>query len=155
MYPSKEQKKSLRHFADLHCNLYNAALQERINAYKKQKISISYVDQCKSLTEIRAFDNDYQSINAQSQQVTLKRLDLAFQSFFRRVNQGVEEPGYPRFKSKERFSGFGYPAHKNGFEFKPKFNKKGLNGGILKLSGIGNIRIRGSKCLIMSSSSEM
>ncbi|TFE68103.1 hypothetical protein A7K73_07845 [Candidatus Methylacidiphilum fumarolicum] len=50
------------------------------------------------------------SINAQSAQVTLKRLDLAFQAFFRRVRQG-EKPGFPRFKQAGRFSGFGFQKH--------------------------------------------
>ncbi len=115
IYPSKEQKKSLQRIADLHCNLYNAALQERSDAYKKQQISISYVNQYKSLTEIRSFDENYKFINAKALQVTLNRLDFAFQNFFKRVKQGVEEPGYPRFKSKDRFPGFGYPAHQNGY----------------------------------------
>ncbi len=41
-------------------------------------------------------------------QQTLRRLDRAFQSFFRRVKAG-QTPGFPRFKSAKRFSGFAYP----------------------------------------------
>ena len=33
---------------DLHRHLYNAALEERIEAYRKAGKSISYFDQCKS-----------------------------------------------------------------------------------------------------------
>ena len=46
---------------------------------------ISYAAQCKSLTAIRFDDPAYRGVNAQSLQVTLKRLDLGFANFFRRV----------------------------------------------------------------------
>jgi putative transposase len=41
-------------------------------------------------------------------QQTLRRLDLAFQAFFRRVKAG-QTPGFPRFKASKRFAGFCYP----------------------------------------------
>ncbi len=41
-------------------------------------------------------------------QQTLRRLDLAFAAFFRRVKAG-QTPGFPRFKAAQRFSGFAYP----------------------------------------------
>ena len=66
----------------LHQRLYNAALEQRITVYKSKKISLSYFDQAKELTELRKVDDDYKSLNAQSSQVTLKRLDLAFKHFF-------------------------------------------------------------------------
>ena len=51
--------------------------------------------------------------------VTLKRLDLAFGAFLRRVKV-AKEPGFPRFKSYDRFSGFGFKRHGDGFRFTPK-----------------------------------
>jgi putative transposase len=45
----------------------------------------------------------------------LIRLDKAFKNFFRRVNRG-EKPGYPRFKSKDRFNSFTFPQ--SGFKIK-------------------------------------
>jgi len=72
-------------------------------------------------------------------QVTLKRLDMAFDAFFTRVKRG-ENPGYPRFKNKKRFTGWGYKTHGDGFKFIPGQN---LEHGILKLSGIGEIVVRG------------
>jgi hypothetical protein len=47
------------------------------------------------LTELRAGDKSYAGLNAQSSQVTLKRLDLAFAAFFRRVKAG-QTPGSSR-----------------------------------------------------------
>ena len=107
LYPTPTQLTALEVLCDRHRQLYNAALEERIDAYAKKRISISFADQCKSLTLIRHAHREYLAVNAQSAQVTLKRLDQAFKHFFRRVKQG-DNPGFPRFKSRDRFPGFGF-----------------------------------------------
>ena len=92
----------------LHCELYNAALEERIDAWRKAGKSISYFDQQNALPEIKAARPEFIELGSHALQQTLRRLDLAFQSFFRRVKAG-QTPGFPRFKSATRFSGFAYP----------------------------------------------
>lgn len=139
LYPSAAQATEMERVCNLHRDLYNAALQERIDAWRKAKISIRYIDQCKSLTQIRRNDPSYLKLNAQSCQVTLKRLDLAFDSFFRRVKSG-QEPGFPRFKSRDRFAGFGFKSHGDGFRFTPGENWRN---GSLRLSGVGVLRAEG------------
>lgn len=139
LYPSGAQIEALERLTDLHRMLYNAALEERIEAYRKAGKSISFADQCKSLTTIRGQDAAFLAVNAQSAQVTLKRLDLAFRSFFRRCKAG-EEPGFPRFKSRDRFPGFGFKTHGDGFRFTPH---EGWRHGKLRLSGIGEMTARG------------
>lgn len=139
LYPSREQTAALDRLCALHQQLYNAALEERIDAYRKAGKSISYVNQCKSLTEIRAAHPEYLALNAQSAQVTLKRLDLAFKAFFRRCEAG-DAPGFPRFKSKDRFPGFGFKTPGNGFRFTPG---EGWRHGRLRLSGVGVMAARG------------
>ena len=74
----------------MHCDLYNAALEERISAYRLTSKTIGFAAQCKCLTEIRAHHPEYRAPNAQSAQVTLKRLDLAFGAFLRRVKVAKE-----------------------------------------------------------------
>lgn len=139
LYPSAKQAEMLNEICDLHRRLYNAALEERISAWRLHRMSVSYGDQCRSVSDIRGVDPDYRKLNAQSLQVTLKRLDEAFQHFFRRVANG-EKPGFPRFKSKNRFSGFGFKAHGDGFRFEPRV---GWKHGYLKLSGVGWMQARG------------
>ncbi len=139
LYPNSAQFKALEHLHDKHRALYNAALQERVDAYKKCRISIRRGDQEKSVTQIRVDDPEYRSVNAQSLQVTLKRVDEAYRHFFRRVKLG-QTPGFPRFRSKERFSGWGYKSHGDGWTLKPG---EGYRHGRLRLSGIGTIKIRG------------
>ena len=77
--------------------LYNDALWERIECYKQTVRTISYFDQCKSLTECRRDIPEMAAIPVQLQRGTLKRLDETFKAFFRRVRSG-QEPGFPRFK---------------------------------------------------------
>jgi len=140
IYPTAAQQRELWQCHKLHCDLYNAARQERIDAYRLAGKTIGFAAQCRSLTEIRADDPEYRALNAQSAQVTLKRLDLAFGAFFRRVRKGEKHPGFPRFKSYDRFSGFGFSTHGNGFRFTPGPNWRH---GKLRLSGIGMIDARG------------
>lgn len=139
LYPSGVQAAALEQQCDLHRQLYNAALEERIDAYRKVGKSITFADQCASLTVIRAAHPEYLALNAQSAQVTLKRLDLAFKAFFRRCAAG-DPPGFPRFKSKDRFAGFGYKTHGDGFRFTPG---EGWRHGRLRLSGVGEMAARG------------
>jgi putative transposase len=137
--PSKVQVAALDRLHYLHRLLYNAALEERIEAYRKAKVSISFGDQCKSLTTIRAQDPSFLAVNAQSAQVTLKRLDLAFKAFFRRCKAG-DTPGFPMFRSKDGFPGFGFKTHGDGFRFTPR---QGWRHGVLRLSGVGEMSARG------------
>ena len=92
----------------LHAELYNAALQERVDAYRKAAVSISYYDQQNTLPAIKKDRPEMVSLGSHALQETLRRLDRAFQGFFRRVKAGGS-PGFPRFKSSRRFPGFAYP----------------------------------------------
>lgn len=85
IYPNAAQAAWLDRVCELHRLLYNAALDERINASRKAGLSINFQDQCKSMTQIRQENPEYLTLNAQSLQVTLKRLHLALQHFFQRV----------------------------------------------------------------------
>ena len=123
----------------LHQQLYNGALEERIGAYKKRNKSLTCFDQNKELTQLRKELSEYSALNAQSLQVTMKRLDLAFKAFFRRLQNG-ETPGFPRFKSIHRYKGWGYATHGDGWRL---FEGQKQKHGKLRLSGIGHVKIRG------------
>lgn len=108
LYPNAAQAARLEAWTRLHCELYNAALQERIDAYRKAGKSISYYEQQNALPEIKAARPEFVELGSHALQQTLRRLDLAFGAFFRRVKAG-QTPGFPRFRSSKRFSGFCYP----------------------------------------------
>ncbi|GAB6068894.1 RNA-guided endonuclease TnpB family protein [Methylothermus subterraneus] len=139
LYPTPRQIEALERLRWVHCLLWNTALDERRRAWAYQQKSLSFSDQCKALTGWRSRSPLLRSVNAQSEQVTLKRLDLAFQHFFRRVKRG-ETPGYPRFKPLHRFKGWGYSKHGDGWKL---LSGPGMKHGKLRLSGVGEVRIRG------------
>jgi putative transposase len=139
LYPSQQQEKSLLDLLAFHQRIYNTALEERMRIYQEEKRSMTFADQCKELTKWRKANKELANINAQSLQVTLKRLDLAFQAFFRRLKQD-KKPGFPRFKSLNRFSGWGYKSHGDGWRL---FPGKKMQHGALRLSGVGHIPMRG------------
>src|SRR5690349_9635144 len=84
IYPSKAQNHKLRQTLDLCCELYNAALQEKREAFKLAKISLNYHSQAIQLPEIKECRSEFGSVHSQVLQDTLKRLDKAFAAFFRR-----------------------------------------------------------------------
>lgn len=91
------------------------------------------------LTQWRKSVPALSALNAQSEQVTLKRLHLAFQHFFQQVKKG-ETPGFPRFKNIHRYPGWGYKTHGDGWKLHPGENSAH---GKLYLQGIGQVPIRG------------
>ena len=106
-YPTRPQEgRAVRLLAD-HCDLYNAALQERREAWRMGNRSVAYGDQSAQLKEIRAADPDGQGRHSfTAQQQTLRRLNAVFAAYFRRVRdaKGKERRvGYPRFKPRQRF----------------------------------------------------
>ncbi len=109
-YPTRPQEgRAVRLLAD-HCDLYNAALMERREAWQMRNKTISYQAQSAQLKDIRGADPDGQGRHSfTAQQQTLRRLATVFAAFFDRVKaaEGVGEgkkPGYPRFKPYQRFS---------------------------------------------------
>jgi putative transposase len=106
-YPTRPQQgRAVRLLAD-HCDLYNAALQERRDAWRMGKVSVSYGDQSAQLKEIRAADPDGQGRHSfTAQQQTLRRLNVTFAVYFRRIRDArgkAQRVGYPRFKPYQRF----------------------------------------------------
>jgi len=147
LYPSNEQKLLLENMFNNHRKLYNALLEQRIYAWKGNQKSLSYADQCKQITLLRNEIEEFEKINAQSLQETAKRLDKAYKSFFTRVKEG-KTPGFPRFKSYDRFTGFGYKTHGDGWRIntsnaKKVTRKQKTRGGSVRISGVGKIQIRG------------
>ena len=61
----------------------------------------------------RQSDEALNTVNTQYKQMTLKRLNLAFQAFFRLVKTG-DKSSFPRFKAYNRFPGWGYKTHGDG-----------------------------------------
>lgn len=130
IYPSRAQEATLEHWLALCCELYNAGLQERRGAWCIAHKTISYKHQQNQLPEIKENCPELGAIHSQVLQDVLRRLDGAFDAFFRRVKAG-EKAGFPRFRSRSRYNSFTFPH--SGFAFEQ---------GKLRLSKIGRVKIK-------------
>jgi len=131
LYPTKVQIEHLTRILDIHRWVYNDALTERTEAWKMCRQSVSYYDQAMQLKAIRRFDPDVAWCNFTSLQQTLRRLNKAFGTFFRRVKQGLDKPGYPKYKSRKTFRSVSY-VYNDGIR---------LRNGRLYVQNVGEIRI--------------
>jgi putative transposase len=110
MRPTSRQVTALEACLEDTRQLYNAALEERREAWRKGK-SISFYSQSAQLKDIRAADPErYGRWAFACERAAIRRLDRAFQAFFRRVKAG-EAPGYPRFKGRGWWDSLEYQAN--------------------------------------------
>lgn len=133
LYPTKKQADWLTGQLAEACRLYNAALQERRDAWRMAGESIGFYDQDIQLKEIRA-SGDVGIDNFQVASNVLRRVDVAFQSFFRRAKGRKGKAGFPRFKSASRYDSITFPSHGNGCKL--------LDNGKLRLQGGGQIKLK-------------
>jgi putative transposase len=110
--------------------LYNAALQERRDAWKQCRKSVGFAAQSDQLPAIKEDRPEFTGIYSQVLQDVLHRVDKTFQAFFSRVKRGARA-GFPRFKGRHYYDSFTYPQL--GFA---------VADSVLELSKIGNVKIR-------------
>lgn len=136
LYPTRTQDAALRETLERLRELYNAALQERRDAYRARGRSPTCYQQQASLREVRELRPEYAAIHTHLLQDALTRLDCAFAAFFRRCKAG-ETPGYPRFKGRDRYHTFTFKdvAHGNGAKMVAGDRR-------VRLAGIGNVKIK-------------
>lgn len=103
LYPSKTDSRSMFEARRLHQYLYNACVEHRQYSYRVDGLSIDYFDQQNLLPAFKQVWPEYKKLGAHSLQATVKRVDLAFTSFFKGLR------GYPKFKSIRHYSGWTYP----------------------------------------------
>ncbi|MEU4683290.1 RNA-guided endonuclease InsQ/TnpB family protein [Streptomyces xinghaiensis] len=137
--PTVRQERALVEMVRDHCSLYNGALQERRDAYRhSSRTSVRYGEQSAQLREIRACDPERQGRwSFSSQQATLRRLDRAFQAFFRRVKAGGA-PGYPRFKGVGHFDTVTFPKDGDGCRWDSTPHDTRTR---VRLQGVGHVRV--------------
>jgi putative transposase len=133
--PTAQQERELERVVMLCRRLYNIALEQRITAWQRRRVSISRYEQEAELKAIRADCPEYAAIHSHILQDVLARLDKTYQAFFRRVQRG-EKAGFPRFKGRNRFHSFTFKEYGNGTT---------LDSGFLVLSKIGRIAMRWSR----------
>lgn len=131
MFPTRSQLTALEDSLNACHWVYNKTLETRKNAWEQSKKTISRYDTNKMLPAWKAEHPFLSHAFSQSLQEAQKRVDLAFRAFFRRVKAG-EKPGYPRYKSRDRYDSYTYSQ--SGFRL--------LAENLLHLSKIGDVEIR-------------
>lgn len=131
LYPTKQQSAKLFEWKRLHCYLYNAAVADRRDMYKRWGISVDYYGQQNCLPAFKREWPEFAEMGSHALQATLKRVDFAFVRFFKSLG------GYPKFKGNRFYSGWTYPC-KSGW----KAQTEGHHGS-LKVSNLGTIKMRG------------
>jgi putative transposase len=132
LLPTKAQSEFLTSELKEAASLYNAALEERIGAWKICRKSINYYDQANQLKAMRA-DGCLTLANYTCCQDVLQRVDRAFQGFFRRVKRGEKKAGFPRYRSSRRYDSITFPKPGNGCRL--------LDNGSLYVQGAGSIKM--------------
>jgi putative transposase len=133
LYPTKGQAEQLTQTLDRCRELYNAALEERREAYRMAGKSLGYCDQAGELPSLKETCPAYKQVGSQVLQDVLRRVDRAFAAFFRRVKAG-HKPGHPRFRGRDRYDSFTYTQA--GWK---------VADGRLVLAGIGALKVKWSR----------
>jgi putative transposase len=134
LYPTPSQEGRLSHVLHTTRHLYNAALQERKDAYRMRGVSVSAKMQYAELTALRADDPGVKSIYRECQDAILHRLDLTFAAFFRRIKRG-DTPGVPRFRAASRWKQIEFPHGDRALKLNAAQTK-------LRVAGVGTIAMR-------------
>ena len=80
LYPTTKQAEQLTWILDRCRELYNAALEERREAYRMAGKSLSYNKQAGELPGVKDVRPEYKQVGSQVLQDVLKRVDHAFQA---------------------------------------------------------------------------
>lgn len=102
LYPTKAQDAVMTAMLGAFCDLYNAALQQRIEAYRRRGTTLRYGQQAGELKAVREADERLSGFSFSAEQQILRRLDKAFAAFFRRLKTKAKA-GFPRFRAKSQF----------------------------------------------------
>lgn len=107
IYPTKEQEIQLAKTFGSCRFVYNQLLAKKINLYKTEQKSISKTD-CNNYCN-RELKKEYpwlKEVDKFALTNSIYDLDSAYQNFFRRVKQGNDKVGFPKFKSKRNHNYF-------------------------------------------------
>ncbi|MGL6344820.1 MAG: RNA-guided endonuclease InsQ/TnpB family protein [Waterburya sp.] len=132
LYPNKSQERELLAARRLHGYLYNACIGHRRFEWKKNQKTVDYLEQQNCLPAFKKEWVEFAYLHSQALQSTVKRVDLAYNSFFKGLR------GLPKFKSIRNYSGWTYSS-KSGW--KAKTNGKH---GTVTLNDLGiTLKMRG------------
>ena len=128
IYPNKKQKEIISKTFGCCRFIYNKYLAKRIEMYKQNKETFSYVQCANDMKKLKSELVWLKEVDSTALQSSLKDLDSAYQKFFK------EHSGFPKFKSKK--------THR--FSYKSKCVNKNIQycGKYIKLPKIGMVKTK-------------
>jgi len=131
LYPSKRQLDKLNTQLGLCREVYDRLLENCIKEYEKDKsFRINRSSLNSLLNRLKEEDPRLDGIYSQALQNVFDRVIKAYQNFFRRVKEGKQKVGFPKFK--QQYKSITYPQDNGSFK---------LKGNKLLVSKIGEIPI--------------
>ena len=88
LYPNQAQNAQLHYWRKLHCLLYNACVDHRKTEYQRFGNSVNYFDQQNALPAFKDCWTEYKKLGSHALQATVKRVDYAFERFFKLKSGG-------------------------------------------------------------------
>ncbi|MCE2394554.1 transposase [Candidatus Poribacteria bacterium] len=101
-YPTAKQRHIFTVWLALLRAIYNQALAWRIHTYQSTGLTVKRTTQANALPYLKKESKSFVGLHSDVLQDAIRRLDKAYQAFFRRVKAG-EAPGFPRFKGEGRY----------------------------------------------------
>ena len=101
-YPTAKQRHIFTVWLSLLRAIYNQALAWRIHTYQSTGLTVKWTTQANALPYLKKESKSFVGLHSDVLQDAIRRLDKAYQAFFRRVKAG-EAPGFPRFKGEGRY----------------------------------------------------
>ena len=128
IYPNKKQKELIAKTFGCCRFVYNKYLAKRIEMYKQNKETFSYVQCANDMKKLKSELVWLKEVDSTALQSSLKDLDSAYQKFFK------EHSGFPKFKSKK--------THR--FSYKSKCSNKNIQycGKHIKLPKLGMVKTK-------------
>ena len=128
IYPNKKQKEIIAKTFGCCRFVYNKYLAKRIEMYKQNKQTFSYVQCANDMKKLKSELVWLKEVDSTALQSSLKDLDTAYQKFFK------EHSGFPKFKSKK--------THRFSYKSKCSNNNIQYCGKYIKLPKLGMIKTK-------------
>jgi putative transposase len=121
IYPLSSQITKIKNIFSMCRHLYNWSLKERMEAYEKEKHTVTYLEQQNALPGLKKQRPWFATVYSQVLQDVLQRLDKAYQRFF------SQKIGFPKYKKRGQWNSIAYPQFtdrpENGMITVPKVGK--------------------------------
>ena len=128
IYPDATRQAEIDERLILAQQFYNKILEKSIAPYQNGKTKVSMAQFNRFVKEILKDDKKFLKLYSQTRCEIEFRLLKAYQNFFRRIREGNRKPGFPRFRSRDRYKSITYPQDNGSFR---------IEKGRLRVSKIG------------------